>query len=764
MNLRLWFVLPVSIIVFASFSSVFAGNNRKHTTSPEEFLFQAMIKLDQGLFDKTDLKKAEDFSQSNKELRQNFAAILGQYYRVMKNDPIDSLKTVGTFLGNEKEFKLWAREQEKGHKDALKQYKDAVNLAKREKRDPPEEPTGLFVPLPAISSWKIDITTSDCALEAARSLMDLGAYCEAVNILNRIGRDMESLPRILAAETGGDLFCKTGDYARSMEFYQFALKVLPSMRDEYTAIMAEDVKYIGNRIRASLDKVRILYEAELYGPGYAAYRDAESCRLGDTAKQIKQNLSEAIIRDELIEKEHANTIWAEAAMCYRIKSLLLLSEKTYAEKANKYIETLSDEIKTLHKKLALAKKAKAGKAACKKFEETINEKETHLVLIKGVPTGEDAYKDAKKRAKDFIKSKEFGLYRGEVMLDLGDYHAEYMLDPEMAEKCYIKAECWLKETVATDQALTGFEVPDAASDVSAPPPSSFDIDRWGNVNEAELKPGKVMNRKTCTWYIDSLRSRCYSRQGFLAFIDGDLDEAKALFKKMADADQRISFLVRDNQPNPYRRLLVRCRNGAFRRADKSALKCFSDKRRRYVVFLADYYAETEDPQNAQQLYRRLRNAEFGNLSPDEEAYTRFGLAWALWYDGVRSSAKHKINEAKQLLSGFESDRVLKKADITPRALSAYANMLCYGSDEEKSRSLEIYRLIAKKHGKTPYAETALYRMGTACLYSKDPVLYKEGIACLKRLIRKYEKGQYTTLANKVLQEAKENREHQDKDS
>ncbi|MBP5231835.1 MAG: hypothetical protein J6333_00340, partial [Planctomycetes bacterium] len=273
-----------------------------------------------------------------------------------------------------------------------------------------------------------------------------------------------------------------------------------------------------------------------------------------------------------------------------------------------------------------------------------------------------------------------------------------------------------------DAQVAAFDVPDKAREVSAPPEATYKVDHWGNVQDADMRIGQIVNRRTCKWHLDNLRANAFIQLGFLAFVDGDMDKARDFFQKMADADMRVQYLLREKKPNRYRRLMVRCETGAFRRSSLKDLKCFKDKRRRFVVFLADFNAESERPGRASELYQRLFSGEFGRLSPEEAGYVRFGWAWALWYDGVYSDKENDKKEAKGLLSAFMDDPALRKTAIAPRALNALANMLCYGGEKEFAKSLEIYRIVAREYPKTEHAETALYRLGAICANLPEPAL------------------------------------------
>ena len=243
-------------------------------------------------------------------------------------------------------------------------------------------------------------------------------------------------------------------------------------------------------------------------------------------------------------------------------------------------------------------------------------------------------------------------------------------------------------------------------------------------------------------------------QGFLAFMDGDMKRAGELFEKYGQHERFVSHCLANGLPNPTRRLRARLEEGTFIRTTKEELAGFKDKRRRFVVYMADFSNETERFARGAALYRRLLAGEFGALSVAEEAYARYGLTWSLWalaMDSLDFGLERRYEDVGIAnAEKFLTDPGLGKSVIAPRALSLLAKVYGNGLRADWQKSLEVFRVITQKYPSSPHAPTALFRFADLTRALGDETHRKEAVQCLRRLTTKYPGSPFAPVGKKLL--------------
>jgi len=145
-----------------------------------------------------------------------------------------------------------------------------------------------------------------------------------------------------------------------------------------------------------------------------------------------------------------------------------------------------------------------------------------------LPTGRDAETEALRLAKIFLESNEFGLYRGEVLFELGNHHLECRHDVKAAIASYVKSKAWCEAAFKLDKDLNLFSVPGQSASVSAPPKAMKQKDAWGNIDWAVPAPGKLFNRRTAKWYLGHLRIMAGTKLALAYFLDGRKTSARTI--------------------------------------------------------------------------------------------------------------------------------------------------------------------------------------------------------------------------------------------
>ena len=606
--------------------------------------------------------------------------------------------------------------------------------------------------VPAIEECTINQDNVLCAIEIANCLMEEGKYKSALNIIDSIGQKFTDEARVLAAETAGDIYEKMQMKQKAVEIYTFGLQTLNTLkktgyradRGEYT-FFSEEQKIIKNRISSKLQKTKKSLETELFGPDWAAYRDARE-------KHFSEKFLSAYILYEKIIKDFSDSIYAEAARCYRIEILLKFADPSEISNLSKIIHSQQQKLLDLRKKLQRANSSR-NQNAIKKYQSKINELKEFLDYAATIPTGIKALELAEKEAEKFLSENETGLYRGEVLLNIAMCHLTVFFEPKKGEKWLMRTQNWLNNIKALTDSLENFQIPAASSEISKPVQKTFYRDEWGNLLDTKIKPGDLVNRQTCCWYLNQLTAETERFLGFLDFVRADMPAAMAHFEIMKEEDQKVIEALEQHEPNMYDRLVYYCENGIFRSAQKEDLKIFKG-RHLFNIMLADFYATVEMFEKAWKLTDRFLKGEFGPYDKSQEAYLRFANAWSLWADGVYRDRPEYEEQSIKVLQKFLTDTKLQKQPIAPRALLSLSNEYHY--HERKQDAINVCKFVEKNYKQTPYCEQAWHSHGCLLLYSisdtpPDPADIPEGLRCMKKVLT-FPNGRCHKMALQTIKE------------
>jgi tetratricopeptide (TPR) repeat protein len=288
-------------------------------------------------------------------------------------------------------------------------------------------------------------------------------------------------------------------------------------------------------------------------------------------------------------------------------------------------------------------------------------------MWESTPFGRKALQQAEERAEQFIEKNKYGLYRGEVLLDIGTAHLVSFFDVDNGEKWLNRTAEWFDNVQQFDKDLKDFELPESVRKVSQPPKNERYKDRWTNVKLSQPKPGDFFNRRSCSWYWNSKRKDATLLQGLIAFAKEDYETAEKHWNLLAELDKEFYAQQKASgweNATTLARLTWNLRNqkGSLY-ATPEEMASFKDPKRRMAILIADLYYESEKHQKALSIYQRLENRELGTLSKNELAYVIFGIFNCLCWD-------NKIDEIiylEQKLKQFEGTPTL------PRMCMSYAN-------------------------------------------------------------------------------------------
>ena len=551
--------------------------------------------------------------------------------------------------------------------------------------------------LSLFSSQNLILTdkTALCVIELANIFLALKQTERALDIANIIGRQFPGLPQVSASETSGDIMIESRLYEKSISFYELALKFLEKYRYDRKE-NGKSLDLIQSRITKKLETARRLWDIERYGEGFVLYREAETKRLTDKSP------GEAILLYNILIALYPSTVYSEAAKAYSIRCLFSLGEPESAELAKTRIADLDKMLKFRKEILKDAEKFDAPEKILKEFSAEISSLEEKLNGLKNMPTGQDAANLAEKKAERFIAENEFGLYRGEILVLLAERDFWKHLEPEKAERSYVRAWQWLKNTERLDNKLNFHEVPPQAAGISLPPWQEFKQDFLGNSDKTEIGPGKVVNRRTCVWYLNDLREQCLLAIGFLNFYKGDKEQALKCYNEVMKYDEETKRLESTGEWSNMSRLKYGVELG-YLNAYPAELDLYKG-RLRFIVLVADFYYCTMRFEMAAKLAERMLSGEFGKLDKNQGDYPKYLVALCRHWDKDRLEA---FKLCRELIQGEDWTLTKERASISAANLA-----LQMGSREFMAEGISILEKLAELKHDDPFVHRARLSLGT----------------------------------------------------
>ena len=334
--------------------------------------------------------------------------------------------------------------------------------------------------------------------------------------------------------------------------------------------------------------------------------------------------------------------------------------------------------------------------------------------------------EAEKELAAFRKSDPYGLYRGEAALELGRIALEHRLNLNVAQGCFFLLDAWIREARSKKPLnIEKLALREAARQVTAPPQEEKYVDWWGNVKKNEIRPGQLVNRKTCPWYLDDLKEQMAMYMGFLCFVGGKNEEALEWYKKILECDPQTRRLDTAGEWNDYSRLKWGAEHG-YLYAYPQELATFKNPRHRLAVLLTDFYYVTERWDKARNLARNLLDGKYGPVSPAAREYVQYAYAAGVFRTQGRDRA------VPEYLKVVKAGGGRLKTYTQQRAAYAAAN-LARGSADEKTRQLsrELFiRLV-----RSPHQTNQTYK--ARFVLAKDLILLEgrreEGLALLRSM-------------------------------
>lgn len=549
---------------------------------------------------------------------------------------------------------------------------------------------------PSASKW--DLKQPELCVTAAKILTLDKKYVEALAGFNRVGEKVDNLPRVMASEGMGDMLFSLRRYEQCVSSYEFALSVLSWLKQqsEYLNDPDKTILILEKIIRKKLARAMDAWDAERYGPGFVAYRNARRVEFS------KDYLTASVLYREL-KKDFPETVYSEAASLYRNKCLLKISEDIKGEQADKKLQQLSDTISFQEKLLKKYKKRMAPRIY-DMYKKELEQDSRLLRKLKEVPYGKKAADLAISQLGSFIKANPSGLYRGEALQMLGDHFLENKLNLEQAFSYYSECYKWLGTIKKQKAALDQWQVPDKAAYPTSPPATEKKLSGWIQaITENPIKPEQIINRLHCHWYLDSLKARNGKMLSLCFFMKGDYDQALKAARAVVLYEPLEKMFYNSGQRNSYSRL-VKYYKRKWMYAEPEEIKCFSDKLKTALI-LGDFYYAVEAEQRCREIRENLVAGKYGKLTKKQHAVARYYLAEIIFRQG-------DFKAAVEVIKPFAEGK-LKGTNCSAKALIGLGNIY-YQKNDNKSIDLAT-RCYAKAelYAQGNTKETAMFFLANA---------------------------------------------------
>jgi len=587
-------------------------------------------RMEEGRLGRAEVKLIERMARHGEEgMRVQYEVLLARYEREYLGDAVASVRRMAKVLLSREQWAQWETAGGRGSKGSSGRVRSLGMGSKREE----------LPPYPAVGRWELKAEQVEAACEAARAWAELGRPELGLEIVDAFGRKYSGWPRALAAECAGNLLMGGGRVQKAMESYRVAVGILEQMSRQTEGLNAWQRRVL-NRVRGRLKEAEEKAKAERYGPDWYAYYEAEVWR------RREGDLLKALWGYDRVVRGYSGTVYAEASQAYGIEVLLELSGAGGERAAEGSLWKMEQEVRAKRGRIGEMKRLGVVGRRVEVAEAEVEMLEGRLEEMKKLPRGRAAEVEALRRAEKFLTERPWGLYRGEVLVALARWRLEEKLDVAGAEELYRRAWGWLEEVGRMEAALDGYEVPEKAREVTRPPREAMEKDRLGNLREARVEPGMVINRRTCGWYLEGLRAEVALGMGFLSWVKGPKEEAGKWYEIAGKTDPRGRALRAEGWTSVGERLRRALERGMIHATEEERGRY--QGRERLAVALAELAYCCGRPERVVGMTERLLAGEFGVMDSRKAQYVRYlrGLAFHAMQDREKA-----IGELGQALKG-----------------------------------------------------------------------------------------------------------------
>ncbi len=541
---------------------------------------------------------------------------------------------------------------------------------------------------------------------------------EALIVFDWLAGNAKGLDQVKAAQGAAQALTLLGDYKQAIQAYQFALnRARHGGLDEYFDSDGKNtLRAFIAELQRGLNEVRRLMDMKRYSVEFFLYRAADQQQRGSG------NYKRAIeIYDSLIALSERNRQEAvDELVAHKLPPLAEDQHLTPREKLDRAKKQVEVE-KLVHAEVPISPFSEAAR---------INKLKCMLSLGQARP--------ALKGLEQFIAEDELGLYRGEALMIVSTMALDRFNFDE-ATKWLGKLDAWVVNARADnsewnfDNVLPGMRA--AAKTVTDAPKQETKMDFWGNVKKQPIAHGRLVNRKTCPWYLDDLEERCAKYLGFMKLAEGDGEAALEQFKRIIDLDPNASDGNLSTNPNDFTRLKFGCEKGYLTTYPQDLEKL--TKKQQMSMLYGDFLYVTQEFDRAIAVYQSVLDGRSGKLRPGREdcVYQAIGMAH------LRKGSRDKAIEYWE--------KSLKDAHGTfSEYRSAYAIMMVTRHSTDKKllkRGQQLLQALADSNAGNQFTQKARITLAMDLAKAEKVDEAKELLGTFKE-----EDGQHYALAQYLI--------------
>ncbi len=634
------------------------------------------------------------------------------------NECASSLEVLAPALGIDAAgVAAWKKQAAAAAQAAAGAQRDAAKAAKAAGFPPPVakliDPCAAF---PTAATWQVapaEVVTIPVAIEALVAASQTAAARKALNgfqdRLATAGIDgiyaLRAASMVEHAEQHSDAEVDLLNHALAL--LDAGLVDNAGSSDEHQRDASLEEQLLREDLRRRRDDAQETHDVASYGEAWVIYRTAERWRRTD-----KRPLDAILAYDEL-HARFPESVFSEAAACYRITTLFTLSTpagKRQAEDSIRQAEKLQG----------------AGRLSISPVR---------LRRMRDIPLGPAAAKQAELEAEAFLTVQPWGLYRGEVLVLLAKRRLQVDLDPMAARTAFQRAWQWLSLVESSKIDMTPYQVPPEAQGIAVPPQITQELDKFGNLRPVVPAVGTIVNQLTCPWYLDDLREQVALPLALLGIWEKDLIQAQAWCDRVVTLEGHTGRAERNKEWDDVSRITWGAKHG-YLHAFPQELDLYQD-RQRFLVLLADFLFCTQRFADAGSLAEQLVAGRYGELSPAQKDYPLFLIATCRYWTTGRTEA----------LEGYLAVLATAEGTFTEdRAAFAYGNLASASSDRAVAvRGQELLRQLAACSRQNQYVYRAKLLYGLRRLQTG---WREDGIAVLSSIPA--DAGGYKQLADSYL--------------
>jgi tetratricopeptide (TPR) repeat protein len=425
----------------------------------------------------------------------------------------------------------------------------------------------------------------------------------------------------------------------------------------------------------------------------------------------------------------------------------LFSNPAFVKEASKRYGIILDELEDAKAHLRQAKRTAMAQPFMVGLETYVERLKYVVKMWDSTPFGRKALQQAEERAEKFIEKNKYGLYRGEVLLDIGTAHLVSFFDVDNGEKWLTRTAEWFDNVQQFDKDLKDFELPESVRKVSQPPKEERYKDRWNNVKLSQPQSGQFFNRRNCSWYWNSKRKDVMIYLGLVAYAKNDFEKAKKVWLELYNIDPFFKNADMTGTGSIPQRLIWNIdKNKGALYATYNEMAIFTDTRVRLAVLIADICLETINLREAERRFQWILENRLFSLNRNQKAYCLFALSVA--YIGQFKTEKG-IAILEQFLPGRPFDGTLTTSRALLHLAVNYQNI--ENHPERFEKKIMLYKYIVKQFPQTTEGDCAMFYIAEPYYFSGN---YEKAIVYLTLYLKHYPNGVFSKTATIYLADTK----------